>query len=442
MNFSARFLGLLAVVSILATGTLFAGGYQLNEQNARAVGMGGAFAATASDPSAIYFNPAGLAFQDGFNVLGGINFIQPYSSFAPEQNGPLANYPNYNTKPQIFTPFNIYASYKLSDKIAVGLGVYNPYGLGTQWPDQWGRLNNGGPYIGSYLSVNANIATYYFNPTVAYKISDNLSIGVGVSYVYGTVDMTKNIPWKLLGFPHDTSAYASNELKGTGTGFNANIGVIWKPINGLSLGLSYRMKTDMDFSGNATFSNIFPPVAAAFPGGTGKATLPLPGNAYFGVADQVTTDLRLECDLQWVQWSAYNQLQINITPVTAGQGTTTYKKNWLDKPIVRIGAEYTVSDKWTIRGGLVEDFTPQPGVVTEPMLPDANRTDFTIGASYKITEKLYVDAAFMFVKFADKVSPDLNIPGSPTYTTNATMTIPGTYSSNANVLSVNLGYNF
>ncbi|MFZ1978503.1 MAG: outer membrane protein transport protein, partial [Bacteroidota bacterium] len=401
-------------------------------------GMGGAFAATASDPSAIYFNPAGLAFQDGFNVLAGINFIQPYSSYAPEPNLDMRNYPSTSTRPQIFTPFNIYGSYKINDKIAVGLGIYNPFGLGTEWPTQWGQLVNGGIYAGSFLAVNSSIATYYFNPTISYKINDNLAIGVGVSYVYGTVDMTKTIPWAIFNPALSAAPDGTNELKGTGNGFNANFGIIYKPINKLSLGLSYRIKTNIDFSGNATYTNVPSALAQGLVNGTGKATLPMPANFYFGAAYQVAPDLRIEGNFQFVQWTAYKQLQINMTPVTPLQGTTTYLKAWTDEPILRIGAEYTINDKWMIRGGAVEDFTPQPQTFTEPMLPDGNRTDLTIGGSYKITDKLHVDAAYMIVLFAAKISPFENL--NPT--DGATMTIPGTYSSNANVLSVNFGYNF
>ena len=81
-NITNRLIGII-VLSALVVGVMFAGGYQLNEQDARAVGMGGAFVATASDPSAIYFNPAGLAFQSGINVLGGINFIIPSTTYSP-----------------------------------------------------------------------------------------------------------------------------------------------------------------------------------------------------------------------------------------------------------------------------------------------------------------------------------------------------------------------
>ena len=279
-----------------------------------------------------------------------------------------------STNSQVFTPFNIYGSYQVNDQIVVGLGIYNPFGLGTQWPSQWGQLipQLGGMYAGSFLSVNANIATYYFNPTIAYKINDNLSVGLGVSYVYATVDMTKTIPWGLLNPALISFPSGTNELKGTGNGFNADLGVIYKPIDKLSLGLSYRITTKIDFSGNATFSNVPAPLSQGFPGGTGTATLPMPGNLYFGVAYMLCSDLRIEANFQYVQWSAYDKLQINIAPVTPYQGTITYAKKWNDEPILRIGAEYKLNENWTVRAGAIEDLTPQPASVTEPMLPDAD----------------------------------------------------------------------
>ena len=432
--YSQHLLGTI-VLSVLVVGIMFAGGYQLNEQGARAVGMGGAFVATASDPSAIYFNPAGLAFQSGINVLGGINFIVPSITYSPA-SGSFMQSGSTSVNSQVFTPFNIYGSYQINDQIVVGLGIYNPFGLGTQWPNLWGQSLAASPfagnYIGSYSSVNASIATYYFNPTIAYKINDNLSVGLGVSYVYATVDMTKSIP---LGFinPHLNGLNGNNELKGTGNGFNADLGVIYKPIDKLSLGLSYRMTTKIDFSGNATYTNMNA-AASSFPNGTGTATLPMPGNLYFGAAYMLSPDLRIEGDFQYVQWSSYDKLQINLP---APAGTVSYAKNWSDEPLLRIGVEYTLNENWTVRAGAIEDMTPQPASTTEPMLPDGDRTDLTIGGSYKITDKLYVDAAYMLVLFADKTAP-ANFPGAA----GTTPTVPGTYSSKANIISVNFGYSF
>jgi long-chain fatty acid transport protein len=437
-NITNRLIGII-VLSALVVGVMFAGGYQLNEQGARAVGMGGAFVATASDPSAIYFNPAGLAFQSGMNVLGGINFIVPSTSYSPV-SGSFMQSGSISTNSQVFTPFNIYGSYQVNDQIVVGLGIYNPFGLGTQWPNLWGKTIPTAPfygnYLGSYLAINSSIATYYFNPTIAYKINNDLSIGLGVSYVYATVDMTKSIPLGLVAPP----AYfqllnglnGNMELKGTGNGFNANLGIIYKPIDKLSLGLSYRITTKIDFSGNLTYTNMNA-LAPGFPNGTGTATLPLPGNLYFGAAYMLSPDLRIEANFQYVQWSSYDKLQLNLP---APAGTVIYAKNWTDEPLLRIGVEYSLDQSWTVRAGAIEDLTPQAVSVTEPMLPDADRTDITIGASYKITDKLYVDAAYMIVLFADKTAP------FSSGANNTTETVPGTYSSKASIFSVNIGYSF
>jgi long-chain fatty acid transport protein len=254
--------------------------------------------------------------------------------------------------------------------------------------------------------------------------------------VYATVDMTKSIPLGLIGpsayFPILNGLNGNMELKGTGNGFNADLGVIYKPIDKLSLGLSYRITTKIDFSGNATYTNMSV-LAAGFPNGTGTATLPMPGNLYVGVAYMLCSDLRIEGNFQYVQWSAYDKLQLNLP---APAGTVTYTKNWNDEPILRIGAEYKLNADWTVRAGAIEDLTPQPASVTEPMLPDADRTDLTVGASYKITDKLYIDAAYMLVLFADKTAPFSSGAG------NTTPTVPGTYSTNASIISVNFGYNF
>jgi long-chain fatty acid transport protein len=437
-NITNRLIGII-VLSALVVGVMFAGGYQLNEQNARAVGMGGAFVATASDPSAIYFNPAGLAFQSGINVLGGINFIIPSTTFSPA-SGSVLQSGSTSTNSQVFTPFNIYGSYQVSDQIVVGLGIYNPFGLGTQWPNLWGKTIATAPYygnyLGSYLSVNTSIATYYFNPTIAYKINDDLSVGLGVSYVYATVDMTRSIPLGLVGPPQYfqllNGQNGSIELKGTGNGFNANLGILYKPMDKLSVGLSYRITTKIDFSGDATYTNMSA-LAAGFPNGSGSATLPLPGNLYVGVAYMLSPDLRIEGNFQYVQWSSYDKLQISLP---APAGTVSYAKNWNDEPILRLGVEYTLNQNWTIRAGAIEDLTPQPVNVTEPMLPDADRTDLTVGASYKITDKFYVDASYMLVLFADKTAPFSSGAAG------TTPTAPGTYSTTANIISVNFGYSF
>lgn len=429
-NISFHLIGTI-VLSTLIVCIAMGGGYQLNEQGSRAVGMGGAFVARASDPSAIYFNPAGLAFQRGINILGGVNLIMPSTKF----KGSGTQLPvETSTNSQVFTPVNLYGSYQISDNIVAGLGVYNPYGLGTQWPDKWGQTipQAGGLYMGGYNSVNAEVVTWYINPSIAYKMNDQLSIGVGISYVAGSVSMSKVIPAKALN--PGLSGYFKNELKGTGNGINFNIGAIYKPMADLSIGVSYRATTKIEFSGDAKFSNMdvpapmYPTVNALFPGGTGTATLPMPGSMSVGVAYKLLTDLTIEGDFQLIQWSVYDQLKVQITPTTLAQGTTTFIKNWNDGYMFRGGAEYTLNQDITLRGGVILDLSPQPPSKTEPMLPDGDRVDVSLGASYKINESLYIDASYMLILFMERDAKSAELPG--------------TYNSNAHIFSVNVGYAF
>ncbi len=398
------------VLSVLAFSILFGGGYQLNEHGARATGMGGAFVARASDPSAIYFNPAGLTQLQGINVLGGTSIILPSTTF----RGPVPSQTETSTESQVFTPINLYGTYQINDQIVVGLGVFNPYGLGTKWPVNW---------VGSQHAIESEIVTFNFNPSVAYKINDDLSVGLGLSLIYGSVAMKQR-----------TATGGIMSLEGTGSGFGFNFGAIYKPIEKLSLGVSFRSLTEIEFSGDAKFTEMGA-LQPYFPGGTGKAKLPMPMNVFMGAAYELMPELTVEADLQYVGWDAYNKLTINLPlgPVFPGTGTrlqapVTQIKKWSVGYTGRVGAEYKLDDQICLRGGVIYDITPQPRSKTEPMLPDADRINISIGGSYKINENLSVDAAYMLVNFTEKDA------------TNSALR--GYYNSTAHVLCVNVGYAF
>jgi long-chain fatty acid transport protein len=377
--------------------------------------MGGAFVARASDPSAIYYNPAGLAFQNGINVMGGATLIFPSTTFKP------TNEPGFDVsqKVQVFYPPNLYGTYALNDQWVVGLGVFSPYGLGSEWDRGW---------LGNESAIKTSIQTFYFNPSISYKINNDLSLGIGISYVYATVFMSTN--------PSGGGSASRMELDGSGKGFNVNAGIMWKPIEKLSVGASYRMKTDIEFSGDVKITGMGAD-SVLYPGGTGKATFPMPGNLTVGAAYEVIPGLTVEGDIQYVQWPAYYQLKVDITPVVAGgQGTKQPSiKNWDYGYIGRIGAEYRANQDLTIRGGFVYDVTPQPIAVMEPMLPDADRMEISFGTGYKINEKVSVDFAYMLVLFADRTS---------TYRAPVALhpDMSGTYSSTAHLFGFDVSYTF
>lgn len=415
MNKTTKLFSALLMLTLVAT-SAFAGGYQINEHGARATGMGGAFVARALDGSAMYFNAAGLAFQKGVNVLVGTTLIFPSTTFT----GPTPLTTETKMVDQMFYPSNLYVSYAMDEQLVFGLGVYNPYGLGTEWPETW---------VGRAIAVKTDLQTFYINPTVAYKINDQFAVGLGVSYVLGNVTIDRKIPFSALGYPAATPD-GGFKLDGSGSGININAGVMWKPNEQLSVGVSYRMLTDVEFEGDATFTKVpAGPAAAMFPSGvTGTATLPMPSNLLAGVAYKINDNLTVEGDFQYVGWSAYDELKIDFNKAVAGSTTSSDKKNWDDGMLIRVGGEYMLNEQFALRAGYIMDFTPQPTDKVEPMLPDADRNDISVGAGYKINENLTVDASYLLVLFADRTS---TLP-----------TFKGTYKSSASLISLNIGYQF
>lgn len=423
MNTTIRSCAVLLALAILISGIALAGGYQINEQHARSMGFAGAFVAQASDASAVYFNPAGLAFQKGWRFSGGTTLIIPSTKFT----GPSPSTNTTSMESQIFYPSNLYLAFGMENGMTFGLGIYNPFGLGSEWPADWS---------GRRLSVKTDLRTFYINPSVGYRIDDRLAIGVGVSFIVGDVSLKFRVPtYSTLAPPTPAAKDGTALLEADGTGFGFNVGVLFKPTDRLSIGLSYRSKTDLEFSGEATFSDM-QALGPYFPGGTGKTTLPLVNTFAGGVAYRVTDQLTVEADLQYVGWGKYKELKVDLEegpafPLTGRplQSDMGSKKDWEDAYLVKIGAEYRM-DRFAFRVGYIMDTTPQPDKSVEPMLPDADRNEFTMGVGYQFTESLSVDAAYQLILFKDRtVSTPVN-------------TFPGTYKSSANLFGINIGYQF
>jgi long-chain fatty acid transport protein len=259
-----------------------------------------------------------------------------------------------------------------------------------------------------------------------------------MSYIYGSVDLSKRVPVQALG------VNGTLKLDGTGSGYGFNVGVLYKPCEKISLGASFRSLTELEFSGDAKFTDMGPVLTPLFPGGTGKAKLPMPANAYIGAAYKLSSNLTVEADFQFVGWSSYKELVINLPtgpaapPQLGGQPlqrSQTQVKKWDDGYLGRIGAEYQLNEDLAIRAGVVYDITGQPASKMEPMLPDADRIDPSVGFSYNLTDKLHVDVAYMIVLFSERTS---------TFVVESTPPAPfgGTYNSTAHLFGLDISYKF
>jgi long-chain fatty acid transport protein len=399
----------------LVTQVSYASGFQINECGARAMGMAGAFAGLANDPSALYFNPAGITQLKGTHILAGVAFIAPVVTFS----GPSPAITENNMDKQLFTPINFYITHQLSDDLFVGLGVNNQYGLGTKWDPAW---------VARTVAYDTEIRTFYFTPVVAYKFNDQLSVSAGPVFAWGDVRIVRFA--SLAPFAGE----AKVSLKGDGTAWGFTAGLLYKPSNELQLGLSFRSPTKFKFEGDAV-SEGPSAFASRLPSGNITSEVTMPMNLTLGAAYFPMKDLTVTADFQYVGWSSYDKLAVDFenTAITDISTPRDYKNNY----IIRLGAEYNVTDDLALRTGIFYDKNPIKDELVDPTLPDADRIGLNIGVGYKLAPNVSIDIAYLFLRFSERT-----ITNSQIYYTSGNAGLNGTYSSYTHLFGINLSYNF
>lgn len=432
MKKTVIFISLFFLV-FLGTGPLSQGsGFLIYEHGAAAMAMAGAFVAVANNPTAIFHNPAGLAFLDGTQISLGTTLITASGSLSLP-NWPDPTFQSIERESQWFYPSTFYISHKISDRIVAGFGFFTPYGLGIKWPKD---------YPLRYIAVSDDMKTFFFNPTLAFKLSDNLSVGVGVTYIYSTLefDLVEPLvpaPFLILDVP------ATFEAKGSGWGLNA--GALYKGEN-FSLGLNWRGGFDIEYDGDLELdlTNLPAPVSSLM--GTGKTTFSFPHILCVGVAFNLTESLMLTADVHYVLWSTYNEftVEVDVPGLTAiyppGIADKHVEENWEDSFVFRGGIQYMVNENFALRAGALYDQTPQPVETMDPILPDADRWALTGGFGYS-SGHFVVNVAYQLEFFKDRTSDNrkillYNLPFAPLNLGR------GTYSTTAHLIGVSLGFIF
>jgi len=412
-----------ALVLFLFTSNIFASGFQINEQGARAMAMGGAFAGLANDASAIYFNPAGITQLTGTHLLGGATLISPSSSF----RGPSPSIEESKLEKKIFNPIHFSITSQVSEKLHLGFSVGNNYGLGTKWDKNW---------VGRFMAVETEIRTFFMTGVASYKVSDVFSLGFGYVFAYGDVLIGKKANLS----PFNAEAYL--ELNGTGSGSGFTGGILFTPTNSIQIGLSYRSRVRIDFNGDATPSEVPSQYNGLLPNGEIDAALTTPANITLGVAIKPLKNLTFVADYQYVGWDSYDKLDVKFADYTFRDGSksTTSVREFENTFIVRAGVEYGVNESLDLRAGILYDKNPIKDERLDPTLPDADRLGFNGGFGYNLSENITFDLAYMFLRFDERTITNSHESYSGLASSIAPMN--GVYNSTAHLLSVTLSYKF
>ena len=420
---------LISAAMLAASGAAFGSGFGLYEQGAKATAMGGAFVATADDPSAIFYNVAGIAQQRKMSFLAGGTVIDFSNEFRGDPNDPLTVGTTDQYRKHTFLPPNAYLIVPFGDNITVGLGIFTPFGLRTNWAEPW---------VGRFVSRDANVKVLSVEPAIAWQTSDGrIAIGAGAEYRRSHIVLNRNNAAfnPLTGRIFDSANAFLNSDWDTTTGWNA--GVLFKPVPAWRLGLSYRSDSTIKYKGTATFTQILTgtpidaAVAAQLPPTQSIATsINFPAILSGGIATSAFGhNWDIEGDITRTTWSRFKDLKVTFGTTTALNFVKP--QNWKDTYSYRLGANKKVTDMWDVRFGGLYDKNPQPTAGVGPLLPDADRIGATFGIGWHAGPIV-----------ADLTEFALHFKNRSTVGVFQNDNFHGSYKTNANLISLNLGYRF
>ncbi len=392
---------LTAATALLCTLTGMAEGYQINTLSAKQLGMGHTGVAMKLGSESMIFNPAGLGFSDKtLDLSGSITGIKAIANATVEGS-------KYETQNGWSTPLAVNASFKIYDNLQAGISFFTPYGSAINWTKNW---------PGSMLSQEVNLKVYNIQPTIAWRITPKLSVGVGMDIAWGSVDLNKAlIPGHTfdaiasamgLQFPAlGNAAAASVNLKGTSNvALGANIGVMYDINDQWTVGANFRTEMTMKVkAGEAKVSYANDIAKGVLEKSLGliheanfKAQMPCPYVLDLGVAYRPIKPLTLAFDVQYTGWNAYKELNVHF-PDNLSSFNQDIPKHYRNAWCFHLGAQYALTHRFDLRAGLMIDTTPVNKNYYNPETPGMTKIEPTVGFSFRPIERLSIDLAFMYI---------------------------------------------
>lgn len=354
-----------AVMAVCAASAAHAAGFMLTEQSAGALGRAYAgVGVDGTDISGVYYNPATMTLHPGTAIQAGFVAVGLDLAFEGEdaKGAPITENGQYNTQA---IPHG-YISHQLTDSVWLGLAMTVPFGMGTEYKDNWAWGNRG---------ISAEVLTFDFNPNVAWKISDKLSLGAGMSIQYASADLKLSpVPGAL-----------TSEVDADSIAWGFNVGLMWSPLENLRFGLSYRSRINHNADGDFEIrqgGNSLPLMDAT-------ATISTPAWAMATAAWDVNDLLSLYATFRWTDWSSFKELEIknDLKP-------SVVHNNWQDTYLVSVGADLRFTNWWTFRAGIgYETSAVDDPKYRTAIIPDADRLWLALGSSFKATENMQIDVS-------------------------------------------------
>ncbi len=476
-------LALLALSPLAAQ----ASGYRFGTQSAAAEGTANSNGAEALDASTIFANPAGLTRLSGIRFSGVLDYVEPKVRFTDA--GSFITSPESGLQPRPTSqPGNVqspagpayvphfYASYQLNDRMVAGFGTFVPWGAKLNYDENWG---------GRYNIQKVVLKSIAFNPNLAFKVTDELSLAGGLVAQYMEGEIKRAVPYAsayalgLLGAARQAAAAGAPALAlelqqqaaqvfgnpafdgsiavdGKDWGFGFNLALMWEPVkDSTRIGLSYRSPVKQRLKGNGDWTQpanlpatVLAAIKAAPYDGAGKldhndsgasVSVRTPESLSTHLYQQITPTIALMADATWMRQSRLEQLRIDFDSSTPD---SISPEHWKDTLRLSLGANWKVHKDLTLRAGVAREKSPVPSSTRSPVLPDAHRTWTTLGANFIVGANTTLDFAVGLIDVKDAAMDITDDAEGETPCNCSKARVRGNYTSKANFFGLQLNHKF
>lgn len=377
-SFWLNHLAFLAGVGIFLPTSASGEGFRNPPPGAFNLGRAGGRIAHVDDSSAALQNPANL-----------VDLTRPEVQFSPSVVYIHVDYESpAGAEAETKNPWkllpNLFGSLPLADgKCAVGLAVTAPYGLSNEWEEDGAFAD---PTSLRYTAPHfAELKSLLVNPAFSIRLGEHFQAGVALDVMWSQLTFEQFYPWFI--FPGSTGTEPDGvaKAKGDGWGFGGNVGLTWQIAPRHRLAATCRTPISVDYEGYFEVGGITPTAAAlgAQSRSDFRTRANFPTRVAVGYGWRVTDRVRLEANVEWLQFSRFQSLDLDVDENAFLLGSTSLKQDWNDTFTAGLAGDWQFAPNWTLRAGYQFYQTPVPEKTFSPTIPDADQNVLTLGLSYR-----------------------------------------------------------
>jgi long-chain fatty acid transport protein len=428
---------LVLLVLLFATTRADAAGFGVFTQGASGLGQANAVVAHPIGPSSLYFNPALLTQVPGTQVEAGTTAVFSDREFKSSLTGRTEE-----SEEEVQFPSTFYLAHQFNDQVTAGLGVFFPFGLSTEWDENWD---------GRYIATNSDLFTTNINPVVAWRPIPQLSVAAGLDVLYLDAELERKVNSTVIGFVANPPgglvplSDVNQKFTGDGWGVGYNLGLALQVSENIDFGATYRSHVDVNVDGDARFDVPADATAAGlgqfFPKTGGDADIRLPAQATFGLAWAATERLTLEAGARWEDWSSFDELKIELDQPILQQSENITPRDWNDTWAFNLGGQYRLNDVVTLLAGYLYAENPVPDSTFDPSIPDSDAHLFTLGTDLTFG-RFSVSLAYGYEHHEDRTKN--NAIGDPLDPSglNPLSSANGEYKTDIHLVATSVAYRF